>query len=324
MFISFFFKLQGSIHRPHQGSSDIQGWRLIQDEHLLLAKVLKARYFPRGDFRGATLGHGSSYTWQSILEGWRVLEQGLVWIIGNGQRVKIFEDPWLYGGGNPTISLGVHPFLHNNTVAALIDPVNGGWDMDSLRELFTEDWIARIIAILPPRTAYADSLAWRFTKDGVYSVRSGYHDALTGLGAGYVDGDVWRRVWGLNVIPKIRVFIWRVLHDILPMSINLTCRFVDVDTLCSRCGVEVESAEHALRDCSWVHAYWSSTSFGPLLTNEQLHAWVKRSLFSLDDERQCLLATTMWLIWSERNNWLFRKLFCSADDLGYKVSDHRH
>ncbi|KAL8462454.1 hypothetical protein ACS0TY_033466 [Phlomoides rotata] len=51
---------------------------------------------------------------------------------------------------------------------------------------------------------------------------------------------------------------------------------------------------------------------------------LKRLLLSLDEEQQCLLATTLWLIWTERNNWLFRMSSCSADDLGYKVADHRH
>lgn len=40
-----------------------QGWRLLQDESTLLARVLKARYFPRGSFLTATSGYASSYTW---------------------------------------------------------------------------------------------------------------------------------------------------------------------------------------------------------------------------------------------------------------------
>ncbi|KAL8503830.1 hypothetical protein ACS0TY_022523 [Phlomoides rotata] len=96
-----------------------------------------------------------------------------------------------------------------------------------------------------------------------------------------------------------------------------------MDPLCARCGGDVESAEHALRDCSWVHAYWSSTPFSILLTNDMLHVWVKRLLFSLEEEQQCLLATTLWLLWTAHNNCLFSKISCSADDLGYKVADHR-
>ncbi|KAL8496805.1 hypothetical protein ACS0TY_020472 [Phlomoides rotata] len=78
-----------------------QGWRLIQDDQSLLAQVLKARYFPRGNFLTTKRGYGSSYTWKSILEGRRVLEKGLVWVIGDGKSVGILGDPWIYDGGDP-------------------------------------------------------------------------------------------------------------------------------------------------------------------------------------------------------------------------------
>lgn len=34
------------------------------------------------------------------------------------------------------------------------------------------------------------------------------------------------------------------MHSIIPTRINLIGRFVDGDSFCTRCGVEVEKAEH--------------------------------------------------------------------------------
>ncbi|KAL8527961.1 hypothetical protein ACS0TY_005683 [Phlomoides rotata] len=103
------------------------------------------------------------------------------------------------------------------------------------------------------RSNEANSLAWRFTKTGCFTVTSGYKDALS-LDDSPTDGSedrkLWDLVWKLQVIPKIKFFIWKVLHNILSTSLNLTYRFVDVVPLCKHCEIDIESAEHALRDCT--------------------------------------------------------------------------
>ncbi|MCI18779.1 RNA-directed DNA polymerase (Reverse transcriptase) [Trifolium medium] len=43
-----------------------QGWRLLTNPQSLVATVLKAKYFPHGQFLQAKQGHRSSYSWQSI------------------------------------------------------------------------------------------------------------------------------------------------------------------------------------------------------------------------------------------------------------------
>jgi len=41
------------------------------------------------------LGKRSSFAWRSILGAHQVLEHGMIWIIGNGQDIKIWYDRWL-------------------------------------------------------------------------------------------------------------------------------------------------------------------------------------------------------------------------------------
>jgi hypothetical protein len=43
-----------------------QGWRFLQNPTSLTAQIFKAKYYPRGDFLGATLGNRHSYAWRSI------------------------------------------------------------------------------------------------------------------------------------------------------------------------------------------------------------------------------------------------------------------
>lgn len=52
-----------------------QCWRIINNEGSLMARTLKAKYFPKRDFLSATLGFQPSYTW-SIWNARRTIEEG--------------------------------------------------------------------------------------------------------------------------------------------------------------------------------------------------------------------------------------------------------
>ena len=75
-----------------------QGWRLIQAPDSLCAQVLKARYYPNGSVLTAQNINGMSYTWRSVLKEINLLKKGIIWRIGNGESVDIWNDPWLPRG----------------------------------------------------------------------------------------------------------------------------------------------------------------------------------------------------------------------------------
>ena len=72
-----------------------QVWRLLNDRDLLSARVLKAKYFPKGDLLEASLGPAPSQVWRSLLEGRDVLALGLIKRIGSGQNTNIWQDNWM-------------------------------------------------------------------------------------------------------------------------------------------------------------------------------------------------------------------------------------
>ncbi|KAL8551274.1 hypothetical protein ACS0TY_000378 [Phlomoides rotata] len=212
------------------------------------------------------------------------------------------------------------------TVSELILPNGSGWDTPKLYKLFSVATVNGIISLPITCPSREDNLAWRFTKIGNYSTKSGYKDALQ-LNITDADGSddrkIWNMVWSMQIIPKIKFFIWRVLHNILRTLLNLTCRFVDVDPLCKHCGVEIESADHALRDCAWLWNFWNSTIFAGYLTHEPIDKWVGRLLIDLPSEEGCLFTTLMWTIWWGRNNLVFRGKGFSTVEIRQKAEVHR-
>lgn len=72
-----------------------QGCRFLQNSNSLADKVLRAKYFPTTNFLKKKLGSNPSYFWQSILFARPLLEDGLLWRIGNGETVSIWTNKWL-------------------------------------------------------------------------------------------------------------------------------------------------------------------------------------------------------------------------------------
>jgi len=102
-----------------------QGWRLIQQPNSLLAKVLKGKYFLRDSFLQAKLGANPSFTWRSMLKARPVLEQGLMWRIGNGEQVRIWGDKWIPSSFDHRIHSLAHILPPGASVAALMNPATG-------------------------------------------------------------------------------------------------------------------------------------------------------------------------------------------------------
>ena len=59
-----------------------QSWRLVQQPDSLCARLLKAKYWPKGNLWDVREGPGISYTWRSLVRGLRAMEKGIIWRIG--------------------------------------------------------------------------------------------------------------------------------------------------------------------------------------------------------------------------------------------------
>jgi hypothetical protein len=72
-----------------------QGWRLIQNPDSLVAKIMMVKYYPNSTFLEASIGRKPSYAWRSIWNSRKLLTEGLIWRVGDGKSIRIWEDLWL-------------------------------------------------------------------------------------------------------------------------------------------------------------------------------------------------------------------------------------
>ncbi|CAN6246919.1 unnamed protein product [Urochloa humidicola] len=146
-----------------------QAWRLIEFSDSLCARLLKAKYYPRGSVVDTVFSSNSSQTWQSIQHGLELVKKGVVWRIGCRSQVRIWRDPWI-------------PRLHSNKVTTkkgrcrlkwvseLLDIDGKDWDYDKLAGIFNPTDVEAIANIKLPLRHSDDFLAWPLEKSGIFTV----------------------------------------------------------------------------------------------------------------------------------------------------------
>ncbi|KAL6522139.1 hypothetical protein OROMI_032016 [Orobanche minor] len=295
-----------------------QGWRLVNDNESLLARTLCARYFPRGDFLTAHRGYNASYTWQSMIEGRKVLERGLIWVVGDGHNIKIWKDHWLVGGDSSRVTSERGDMNEEAVVRELMRDDHGGWDVQLVQQIFSAPEVRTIIN-MPFSSSRRDRLMWNFEKNGIYSAKTGYIEWMKHIERAYVTPreNKWKWAWKLNVSPKVQLFVWRVLKGILPTNVNLIIKFVNVEPGCVGCGGDYETTEHALMECPCVADCWSSLHFVVPVLNDQerMDEWLLRGMTGWSVEETESVVTLMWAIWYMRNQKVFQRSTPSSEKI---------
>ncbi|OMO91045.1 Endonuclease/exonuclease/phosphatase [Corchorus capsularis] len=144
------------------------------------------------------------------------------------------------------------------------------WKENVIRAFFNQTDIKTIKKIPIGSEQIDDRIIWHFTRDGNYSVKSGYKLLLSKTSSiddngqsssGVQQAGYWRKIWNLNVAPKIQNFIWRACKNVIPTKENLFKRRCGLNPDCNRCGEEVESLEHILFFCPFAQAVWRASFF---------------------------------------------------------------
>lgn len=185
-----------------------QAWRLLTCPDTLCAKVFKAKYYPNSSLLHCRIRGRISYTWSSIVSGIKLLREGIIWRVGNGASIDIWQDPWLPRGTTrkPVTSRGQSLLTR---VEELINPILGEWDEQLVRDTFWQQ-DADVILNLPISEGESDWMAWHYDKAGKFSVKSAYklaaqsRDKQHGTDASTSNATVasastmeWHKIWQL-------------------------------------------------------------------------------------------------------------------------------
>ncbi|KAK2646770.1 hypothetical protein Ddye_021965 [Dipteronia dyeriana] len=86
-------------------------------------------------------------------------------------------------------------------------------------------------------------------------IRCGYHlgvshkDSPSSSGLSDMESS-WKFLWRIKVPTKVKIFLWKACHNLLPTHVNLAKRELNVDVLCPFHHAKPETTMHALWNCS--------------------------------------------------------------------------
>lgn len=214
-----------------------QAWRLL--------RVLSARYYSYGNIMNATCPNGASFTYRSIIHGRNLLSEGTIWRIGNGTQIKVHHDNWISRAGclKPLGEIHLPGVLH---VADLLDSSRAVWDRDKVESMFCEDESKEILQIPIGGQGHEDVLAWNYTRNGVFTVRSAYHlrMQLNKDRAGQPEMSTvknrrgWLALWDSDAPGKAIIHCWRLIRNGLAVGAELKRRSIKQGVVCTACGRE--------------------------------------------------------------------------------------
>lgn len=114
-----------------------QAWQLCTIKPLFY-NVFKARFFPNTTIMEASDTRMGSYAWKNILIGRDIIQRGLRWRVGNGEKINIWQHRWLPRKHPPQLPICPIDDFEHSWVSCLIDPNTRRWQTDIVDGLFVE------------------------------------------------------------------------------------------------------------------------------------------------------------------------------------------
>ena len=188
------------------------------------------------------------------MKGRDVLKEGMRWRVGDGNSIRVWTDPWLPSDFLLFVSSPVAQDFEEDKVVNLIDPVSKQWYTATIQSIFSPRDIELIQSIPLRSFPMNDKLVWPHTPSRMYTVKSGYRflcraQSFDENDYQHVETSLWKKVWGLQVLPKVRNLVWTAIKDSVPSKVNLKRRMILADDVCDHCKGSPGDTVHALWSC---------------------------------------------------------------------------
>lgn len=193
-----------------------------------------------------------------------------------------------------------------------LDRTATGWNTTLLRQLLPPRIIAQITPyqIGPPDNT-TDCPILKHTPNGVYSA--------TAFETPRFGAQHWRGalLWKLHISPRIKTFLWILLHGKLLTNLYIVHCHLTNDSSCMRCRMWPGSLEHVFRQCPLALQLWPQSNV-PINMQHTFHlpflGWLDINLHNTSSTGsgtswQCFFATTLWFIWKWHRASIFQNNF---------------
>lgn len=241
-----------------------------------------------------------------------ILEQGTKWKVRSNSKLNFWYDKWLDAGNVRSL---IHGPLRREEEQWMVKDfrLRGHWDFSSCSFVFFDKIMGLLRAVPFPTNHWCeDNVVWSSSPSGEFVQKSAYDIAKSNLGslAGFKEDWVWK----IDLLPKIKAFLWKCCHRSIPVMEVLQERSIGQDANCQICNNGGESILHVLRDCEFAKSMWGK--FGlvsnlPDFFSVDLEEWLKKNLrlktHTIDlVQWNVLFSFLVWNLWLHRNKLIFK------------------
>jgi hypothetical protein len=235
--------------------------------------------------------------------------------VGNGASINVWKDNWLVSqnGFKVFTPQANHTNINKVEDLMLLQPQKN-WDTTLIDQIFLpfeSDLIKQIPLIKDP---IEDQLMWPHSKDGTYTVKTGYNLLKLWQEAerpnttlNTMNNTLLKNLWTLLTIPRHKMLLWRILKDAIPVRSNLNHRGVQCDIICPRCMEKEETSDHTFMHCHHTAKVWFGSKLGINFVNNQqsFNDWLTYTINILKEDDICYIAAIINSIWFARNQQVF-------------------
>ncbi|CAL1372638.1 unnamed protein product [Linum trigynum] len=245
--------------------------------------------------------------------------------VRNGRAARFWSDRWL---NDSTILRDHAPHLPEGMEAMPVAEfvLNGKWNEAFLDAYLPRAIVLQVLLHPVPTESEPDVRYWRLTENGGFSFRTAY-EITDGNASPATKQPIWRSIWRTPTLQRVRSFLWLLNHNRLLTNAERARRHLTTNVACKICGGGPETAIHIVRDCPFARATWAG-----ILEDEpdvnffepELHRWSLHYLSGRSNViDSTLFAGTCWLLWKNRNDYLFRSELKTHEQLQFTTKQLR-
>ncbi|EOY17514.1 Uncharacterized protein TCM_042330 [Theobroma cacao] len=246
-----------------------------------------------------------SQTWKRMVANSAITEQNMRWRVGQG-KLFFWHDCWM--GETPLTSSNQELSLSMVQVCDFF--MNNSWDIEKLKTVLQQEVVDEI-AKIPIDAMSKDEAYWAPTPNGEFSTKSAWQL----IRKREVVNPVFNFIWHKTVPLTISFFLWRLLHDWIPVELKMKSKGFQLASRC-RCCKSEESIMHVMWDNPVATQVWNYFSkffqilvINPCTINQILGAWFYSGDYCKPGHIRTLVPIfTLWFLWVERNDAKHRNL----------------
>ena len=199
--------------------------------------------------------------WKFIRFGWDKFSRMLRFEVGDGTRVRFWDDVWCTDGSLKE----AYPELFRiakDKAAYLADNFQRQGDSIHWEVTFSrlaQDWkmesflsFLKILYSVTITGLGEDKVCWQPSKAHIFQVKS-YYDTLTCKGEGWFP---WKSIWKAKVPPRVAFFTWTAALGKILTAENLRRRHITLVSWCYMCKANGESVDHLLLHYVYAKELW--------------------------------------------------------------------